>query len=81
MVDHAVVSKENMGKMKVENYIIHSTDTIWKSLSHKFKYPSTFSQAAYDKDKGVDGKRKESPAKKEVGGSVKKQKKLDFVKK
>ena len=52
----------------------HSTCT-------NFKYPSTFSQAAYDKDKGVDGKRKESPAKKEVGGSVKKQKKLDFVKK
>jgi len=53
MVDHAVVSKENMGKMK----------------------------AAYDKAKGGDGKRKESPAKNEAGGSVKKQKKLDFVKK
>jgi len=53
MVDHAVVSKENMGKMK----------------------------AAYDKGKGEDVKRKESPAKKETGGSAKKQKKLDFVKK
>jgi len=53
MVDHAVVSKENMGKMK----------------------------AAYDRDKGGDVKRKESPAKKETGGSAKKQKKLDFVKK
>ena len=80
MVDHAVVSKENMGKMKVENYIIPLTQS-GRVSSTNFKYPSTFSQAAYDKDKGVDGKRKESPAKKEVGGSVKKQKKLDFVKK
>jgi len=53
IVDHAVVSKENIGKMK----------------------------AAYDKDKGEDVKRKESPAKKETGGFAKKQKKLDFVKK